>query len=54
MTSKADGTLIHNMMLMTPLKGKMLMFNFNSTQNEFSTIETELRKSVASITIEHP
>lgn len=54
MTSKADETLIHNMMLMTPLKGKMLMFNFNSTQNEFSTIETELRKSVASITIEHP
>jgi hypothetical protein len=51
MTSVAEGNDIHNVMLLTPYNGKMLMFNFNSTREEFPAMETELRKSIASITL---
>lgn len=51
MTSKAEGNDIHNVMLLTPHNGKTLMFNFNSTREEFPKMETDLRKSIASITL---
>ncbi len=49
MTSKAVDTSIHNIMLMTPLDGKMLIINFNSTIEEFPRLEKSLRKSLKSI-----
>jgi hypothetical protein len=48
-TSQAIDTRIHNIMLITPLRGKMLVFNFNSTKEEFPIIESKLRKSLNSI-----
>ena len=35
MTSRAIDQDIHNIVLITPHKGKMLMFNFNSTKKDF-------------------
>lgn len=49
MTSTAIDTDIHNIMLVTPHEGKMLMFNFNSTKEEFAKNELALRASLASI-----
>jgi len=49
MTSKAVDTSIHNIMLMTPHDGKMLIINFNSTIEEFPQLEKSLRKSLKSI-----
>ena len=51
MTSNAVDTDIHNMMLITGLDDQMLIFNFNSTQQEFPTVEKALRSSLRSITI---
>ncbi|MEF8697876.1 MAG: hypothetical protein V5B32_10475 [Candidatus Accumulibacter sp. UW26] len=51
MTSRAVDTDIHNIMLVTPRYGKMLMFNFNSTREEFPHMETALRKSIQSISL---
>ena len=50
MSSRAIDTDIHNIMLITPLQGKMLVFNFNSTKSEFPKVESELRESIKSIT----
>lgn len=52
MTSKAVDTSIHNIMLMTPHDGKMLIINFNSTIEEFPQLEKALRKSLKSITLQ--
>lgn len=49
MTSTAVDTDIHNIMLFTGFKGKMLIFNFNSTKEEFPKYEKELRESLKSI-----
>lgn len=49
MTSQAIDTDIHNIMLVTSHKGKLLLFNFNSTRNEFPNVEAALRKSIKSI-----
>lgn len=51
MTSRAIDTDIYNIMLVTPHRGKMLVFNFNSTKGEFPTVEKELRKSVQTIAV---
>lgn len=49
MTSSAVDTDIHNIMLFTGFKGKMLIFNFNSTKEQFPKYEKELRESLNSI-----
>jgi hypothetical protein len=51
MSSRAIDTDIHNIMLVTPLQGKMLIFNFNSTKDEFPKVEAELRESIKSISL---
>ena len=51
MTSTAVDTDIHNIMLATPHKGALLIFNFNSTKEEFPEVEKSLRKSLKSISI---
>ncbi|MEX1168047.1 MAG: hypothetical protein WEK74_14500 [Hydrogenophaga sp.] len=51
LTSNAVDTDIHNMMLITGLGGQMLVFNFNSTKEEFPKLETALRASMRSIAI---
>ena len=54
MTSRAVDTDIHNLMLVTPRRGRMLVLNFNSTRGEFPTVEAALRKSLDSITLKAP
>jgi hypothetical protein len=49
MTSEAKDTDIHNIMLMTPQQSGFLVFNFNSTREEFPAVEAELRKAIESI-----
>ncbi|MGH1350572.1 MAG: hypothetical protein ACRBBN_07170 [Methyloligellaceae bacterium] len=49
LTSNAVDTDIHNIMLITGYKDKMLIFNFNSTKQDFPVYEKELRKSISSI-----
>jgi hypothetical protein len=49
MTSRAIDQDIHNIMLITPHKGQMLMFNFNCTKKDFSKMEKVLRDSIKSI-----
>ena len=49
MTSSAIDTDIYNIMLITPFDGRMVIFNFNSTKEEFAQNEAALRASVASI-----
>lgn len=49
MTSKAIDTDIHNIMLVTGYQGKMLLFNFNSTREEFPKYEKQLRESIKTI-----
>lgn len=51
MTSNAIDTDIYNIMLITSYGKEMLLFNFNSTREEFSQYESELRKSLQSIKI---
>ncbi len=51
MTSTAVDTDIHNIMLVTGYKGKMLLFNFNSTKQDFPIYEKRLRKSIDSIAL---
>ncbi len=52
MMSRAVDTDIHNIMLVTPFRGGMLMFNFNSTREEFPRMEGALRRSLESISLE--
>lgn len=54
MTSRAADTDIHNLMLVTPRQGRMLVLNFNSTRTEFPAVEAALRKSIDSITLQTP
>lgn len=54
MTSNAVDTDIYNIMLMTGFQGKMLVFNFNSTKEDFSKHEAELRKSLKSVKLPKP
>ena len=49
MTSNAVDTDIYNMLLMTGYEGKMLIFNFNSTKEDFPKYEAKLRKSLKSV-----
>ena len=51
MTSNAIDTDIYNMMLLTGYKDQTVIFNFNSTKEDFPKYETELRKSMESISI---
>ena len=51
MTSFALDVDIYNIMLFTGYKGQMLLFNFNSTKNEFPTYEAALRQSMRSIQV---
>jgi hypothetical protein len=51
MTSNAIDTNIYNMLLLTGHEGKMLVFNFNSTKEDFPKYEAALRKSLKSVTI---
>ncbi len=49
LTSSAVDTDIHNIMLATSHSDKMLIFNFNSTKEEFQQYESELRNSIQTI-----
>lgn len=49
MTTNALDTDIHNIMLITSYNKEMLMFNFNSTKEEFLIYESELRESIKTI-----
>ena len=49
MTSNAVDTDIHNIMLITGVNDQMLVFNFNSTKEEFPKVESALRASMRSI-----
>ena len=50
-TSTAVDTDVHNIMLFTGYKGQMLVFNFNSTKEQFKDNEAALRKSIQTIKI---
>lgn len=49
MTSNAIDTDIYNIMLVTSYGKEMLIFNFNSTKEDFSKYESELRNSAKTI-----
>lgn len=51
MTSFAVDTDIYNIMMITGYDNRMLVFNFNSTKEDFPKFEKALRKSLASIKI---
>ncbi len=52
MTSAAVDTNIYNIMLISDWDGKMLIFNFNSTKEDFQKYEKELRASVQSMRVD--
>ena len=49
-TSNAINAEIHNILLASSHNKQMAMFNFNSTKEEFPVYESDLRKSITSIT----
>lgn len=49
MTSNAADTDIYNIMLLTSYKKEMLLFNFNSTKQDFPKYESKLRDSIQTI-----
>ena len=51
MTSNAIDTDIYNIMLFTSLGKEMLIFNFNSTKEDFPTYESALRESLKTIRV---
>lgn len=51
MTSHAIDTDIYNIMIFTGYNDQMLLFNFNSTKEEFKEYESKLRASLKSIKI---
>lgn len=53
-TSNAVDTDIYNIMLLTGYQGKMLVFNFNSTKEDFPRYEDALRMSLKSVTLPKP
>ena len=54
MTSNAVDTDIYNMMLLTGFRGKMLVFNFNSTKEDFPKYEAALRRCLTSVKLPKP
>ena len=54
MTSNAVETDIYNIMLLTGFRGKMLVFNFNSTKEDFPKYEVALRKCLKSVKLPEP
>jgi hypothetical protein len=51
MISHKQDTNIHNIFMMTSHQGRLLVFNFNSTKEEFPTVERALRRSIDSIAL---
>ena len=51
MTSNAIDTDIYNILLSTPHEGKLVVFNFNSTKEDFPHVEASLRKAVNTVAI---
>jgi hypothetical protein len=51
MTSTAEDTDIYNIMLFTLYNGQMVIFNFNSTKDQFKKYEKVLRESIKTIRI---
>jgi hypothetical protein len=51
MTSNAIDSDIYNIMLFTSFGKKMLIFNFNSTKDDFPNYESSLRNSVKTINL---
>jgi hypothetical protein len=54
LTSNALDTDIHNIILMGPWGGKLVVFNFNATKADFEKLEPTLRASMNSITLKKP
>jgi len=52
LTSNALDADIHNIILMGPWEGKLVVFNFNATKADFELLEAALRASIKSITID--
>lgn len=52
--SKALDTDIHNIMVFTPYKGKVLIFNFNSTAEQYPRYGALMRASSRSIIVNSP
>lgn len=51
MTSNAIDTDIYNILLSAPHEGKLVLFNFNSTKEDFPSLEASLRKAVSTVAI---
>jgi hypothetical protein len=51
LTSNAIDTDIHNILLCTPYEGKLVIFNFNSTKEDFPQFEAGLRKALSTVAI---
>lgn len=51
MTSSAVDTDIYNILLATPLEGKLVLFNFNSTKEDFPRLEASLRKAIGTLAV---
>ncbi|MET0310688.1 MAG: hypothetical protein ABW051_01430 [Burkholderiaceae bacterium] len=51
MTSSALDTDIHNILLCAPYGRRLVMFNFNSTREEFPRVQAALRRSIGSIAL---
>ena len=49
MTSRAVDTDIHNIMLITSLRDRLFLCNFNSTKREFPSVQGALQKSIESL-----
>ena len=49
--SKSAGVEYHNIMLITPMKGQMLVLNFSAALPEFPAVEAQLRESIKSIAL---
>lgn len=49
LTSTAIDADIHNIIVMTAYRGRLLVFNFNATKKDFEALQAELRASIESI-----
>ena len=52
LVSQAIDTRIHSILLITSFRGRMLIFNFNSTREEFGKLEAALRQSMQTISLQ--